>query len=59
MVLQEFKCQHCNHRFEAEVLDDDEPQERNRRGSPLRCPVCNYSLLEILRTVRRRIRRAS
>ena len=59
MVLQQFKCQQCNHRFEAEVLDNDEPKERCLRGSPLRCPECGTSLLEVLRTIERRVRRAS
>lgn len=59
MILQEFRCQQCNHRFEAEVLDDNDPKERDRPGSRLRCPKCNFSMLDLLRTIVRRSRRAS
>lgn len=59
MVLTEFKCGMCNHRFEAEVLDRDDPRERNKPGAPLRCPNCQSTILEILRTIRKVLRRVS
>lgn len=59
MLLQQFKCQQCNHRFEAEVLDKEEPRERNLPSHPLRCPKCRSSMIEVLRTIERRTRRAS
>lgn len=59
MLLQLFKCQQCDHRFEAKVLDNSEPEERHRPGSPLRCPKCGFSLLDLLRTIAHRVRRAS
>lgn len=59
MLLQMFKCQQCNHRFEAEVLDREEPKERNLPSSPLQCPACRSTWIEILRTIERRVRRAS
>jgi hypothetical protein len=59
MLLQLFKCQRCNHRFEAEVVDKDEPRERDLPTHPLRCPSCHSTMVEILRTIERRVRRAS
>lgn len=59
MLLQQFKCQQCNHRFEAEVIDRDEPRERNLPTHRLRCPACSGTLIEVLRTIERRVRRAS
>ena len=56
MLIQQFKCQQCNHRFEAEVLDREDPKERNVPGHQLRCPECNFSRVELLRTIERRVR---
>lgn len=58
MLLQQFKCQRCNHRFEAEVLDKQDSKEWNLPSSPLRCPQCRSTEIEVLRTIERR-RRAS
>jgi Zn finger protein HypA/HybF involved in hydrogenase expression len=57
MLFQQFKCQMCNHRFEAEVLDKDEPKERDVPAHRLRCPQCQSTLVEVLRTIERRVRR--
>jgi rubredoxin len=38
-----FRCLNCGHRFEAEVLDEDEKREARRRNqptSPIQCPEC-------------------
>lgn len=38
-----FRCRNCGHRFEAEVLDEDEQREARRKGeptSPIHCPAC-------------------
>lgn len=38
-----FRCLNCGHRFEAEVLDEDEKREARRRYQPLgrvSCPKC-------------------
>ena len=59
MLLQQFKCQRCDHRFDAEIFDRDEPRERDIPGPPLRCPECQSTFLEVLRTIERRKRRAS
>jgi len=59
VLFQLFKCQNCNHRFEAEVLDDDDPKERHRPASRLRCPECRSTFIEVLRTIERRSRRVS
>jgi len=59
VLVQLFKCQQCNNRFEAEVLDDDDPKERNRPANQLRCPECRSTFFEVLHTISRRVRRAS
>ena len=59
MVVIEFRCSMCGHRFEAEVLDREDPKEKNKLGMPLRCPKCNGVTLNELRTLRRVDRRAS
>ncbi len=52
MVVKELKCQMCGTQFEAQVLDDDDPRER-RPGVPVRCPRCNNTRIEVIRTLRR------
>ena len=59
MILKELKCQRCNHRFTVECLDRDDPRERNQTGSPVRCPKCGSSMLEVVREISRRRSRAS
>jgi DNA-directed RNA polymerase subunit RPC12/RpoP len=53
MVIVVLKCQMCGKTFEAEVLDDDDPQERDRPGNPIRCPQCNSPRVETTRRIRR------
>lgn len=57
MVLTEIRCSRCGHRFEAETVDRDDPSERDEPTSPIRCPNCNSSMLTIVRTIRRLVRR--
>lgn len=59
MLLMTFKCQSCNHRIEAEVVDKDEPRERDLPTSPVACPRCRCTWIETLQLVERRARRAS
>lgn len=38
-----FRCNNCGHRFEAEVLTEEEKREARRDDQPVsavRCPVC-------------------
>jgi DNA-directed RNA polymerase subunit RPC12/RpoP len=53
MVVALLKCQMCGRQFEAEMLDRGDPNERQRRGTSIRCPECNSTRIEMLRTVRR------
>jgi len=53
MVVAVLKCQMCGHQFQAEMLDRDDPNERHRPGTPIRCPKCNSAEIELLRVVRR------
>jgi predicted Zn-ribbon and HTH transcriptional regulator len=53
MVVAVLKCQICGKQFEAEMLDRDNPNERRRHGTPIRCPKCNSTQIELLRTLRR------
>jgi DNA-directed RNA polymerase subunit RPC12/RpoP len=55
MVLAELKCQMCGKHFETEMLDEDDQNERHRMrmASPVRCPQCRSSQVELLRILRR------
>ena len=53
MIISQMKCQMCGERFEAKLLDRDNPRERNIVGSPVRCPHCNSERVETIRRVRR------
>jgi DNA-directed RNA polymerase subunit RPC12/RpoP len=53
MVIKVFKCQMCGTQFEATVLDRDDSDERGRQGAALRCPKCNQTRVEEVRTLRR------
>jgi hypothetical protein len=52
MVLKELKCQHCGHRSECEVLEDEEARQRPCR-SPVTCPKCQSAMIETIRILRR------
>lgn len=53
MVVAKLKCQICGTHFEAEILDKDDPTERHREGSPVRCPKCRRSEIELMCVLRR------
>ena len=52
MVVIELKCQMCGARFEAEALDQQDPNERDRPGDPIHCPKCRSTEIEVVRRVR-------
>ena len=58
MVLKDFKCQRCGKRFEMEVLEEREAQERVYTV-PARCPGCESTLIVEIRTIRRFRRRSA
>lgn len=58
MVVMELKCTRCDHRFEAEAIDREDPNERYVEGARIRCPKCDWSMVEPIRTIRRLPRRA-
>ena len=38
-----FRCRNCGHRFEIDVLDEDEQRQAQRKGlptSPIHCTKC-------------------
>lgn len=49
MVLAEFRCTLCGHRFELKVLEKDEA--RDRYGIPATCPKCRSTYLNEIRTI--------
>lgn len=53
MVIYALKCQMCGHRFDAEVLDDDDPRERHRSGRKVTCPRCRSTEIELVQKVRK------
>jgi DNA-directed RNA polymerase subunit RPC12/RpoP len=59
MIISEMKCSMCGRRFEAEMLDREDPKERHVPGVPLRCPNCNSTVVEKIRVIRRLTQRAS
>ena len=48
MIVAKLKCQMCGTHFEVEILDKDDPQEKYKPGSPVRCPKCNSPEVELL-----------
>jgi hypothetical protein len=59
MIVCEMKCQMCGRRFEVEMLDREDPRERDVRGLPVRCPNCNSTSVERVCVVRRVTRQIS
>jgi len=59
MVVSEMKCGMCGYRFEAHLLDREDPKEKHEPGARLRCPKCNSMTVEVVRVLRRVPRRAS
>jgi predicted Zn-ribbon and HTH transcriptional regulator len=53
MVICQLKCQICGTEFEREIFDDDNPRERERPGTPVRCPKCKSAEVEKVRLLRR------
>lgn len=53
MLIREMKCGMCGRRFEVEVLDRDDPKEKQVRGYPVRCPDCHSNMIEKVRDIRR------
>jgi len=53
MVVAVLKRQMCGNEFEAEMLDRDDPNERYRHGTRIRCPRCSSTEIEVRRVVRR------
>jgi len=47
MIVKEFICQRCGHRFVVEILDRKDPDERDRIGSPVCCPKCRSQFVEL------------
>ena len=38
-----FRCNNCGHRFEKEILNEEEAKEERRKGRPvyaIQCPKC-------------------
>ena len=53
MVVNEMKCGMCGARFEAKILDRQDPREQYVQGVPIRCPKCNSTTVEVIRVIRR------
>lgn len=52
MIVKLLKCQICGERFEAEVLDRENPKEQFP-GTPVTCPKCGSPRIEQVRIVRK------
>jgi hypothetical protein len=53
MIVSKMKCSMCGRRFEAEMLDREDPRERQVPGLPLLCPNCKSMMVEKIRVIRR------
>jgi len=53
MVIELMKCGMCGEKFEVELLDRNDPREKNIIGQSVRCPKCNSTFVEAVRRVRR------
>ncbi|QEG41320.1 hypothetical protein UC8_33390 [Roseimaritima ulvae] len=53
MLVKLLKCQICGHRFEIEVYDRRDPNEKDIPGYPICCERCNSGRLEEVRVIRR------
>ncbi len=51
MLLVMMKCQMCGNRFEATILDRENPSESRERGEPVRCPNCNSMQIDRLKVI--------
>lgn len=56
MVVAQMKCGKCGRIIEAEILDREDPKEKNERGEPIRCPHCHSSMIETIRVLRHKPR---
>lgn len=54
MVVCELKCQICGTQFQTEILDDEDPRERDRSGSRVCCPKCRSPEIEKVRILQRK-----
>ena len=53
MVVKILLCQMCGERFETEVIDREDPNERDHRGHPVTCPKCGSPRLKAIRILHR------
>jgi DNA-directed RNA polymerase subunit RPC12/RpoP len=54
MVIKEFKCQRCGHRFELEVFEEGEADEKQWTSRPVTCEKCRSPSIEAVRIVGRK-----
>ena len=41
MVRKKFICTQCGHKFEADIVEREEAEEKRISTRPIRCPKCN------------------
>ena len=46
MIKRTFKCNNCGHRFEVEVFEPGEAEEKRLPYGQVRCPVCKSTNIE-------------
>lgn len=49
MLVVEMQCQMCGTRFEATILDPENPAEARERGRPVRCHRCDSMQIDRIR----------
>lgn len=48
MIVAKLKCQMCGTRFDTEIIDMDDPDEKYKPKSSIRCPECNSEKIELI-----------
>jgi len=46
MIRRRFVCRNCGYRFDADVLEEGEAEEKRMRPARLRCPKCNSAEID-------------
>jgi DNA-directed RNA polymerase subunit RPC12/RpoP len=44
MVRKKFICKKCGYKFEVDVFEEGEAEEKGRPTRPVRCPKCDGSV---------------
>jgi len=52
MLLKEYKCTRCGHKFDMEVFEEGEAETLLLPSAPLQCPDCASTYIEPVSVIR-------